>query len=162
MNYNEKFKIKNTKNKLLLFFQKKSKRLHDPLFFGNEKKYLNECIDSGYVSYVGKFVNKFEKKISYYTKSKYSVATCSGTSALHLALCYYKVNDKDEILLPSFTYIATAAAIKYCNASLNFVDIENESLGVCPKKLLNYLSRISKKKGDYYFNKFTNKHNYLF
>ena len=91
MKKNKKTEFNDLNNKLLFFFQKKSKKLHDPLFFGNEKKYLAECIDSGYVSYVGNFVNNFEEKISYYTKSKYSVATCSGTAALHLALCYYKV-----------------------------------------------------------------------
>lgn len=157
MKKNKKLKFSDLKNKLLFFFKKKSKRLHDPLFFGNEKKYLAECIDSGYVSYVGNFVNNFEKKISYYTKSKYSVATCSGTAALHLALCYYKVNHEDEVLLPSFTYVATASAIKYCNASLNFVDIESANLGVCPKKLINYINKISIKKGKYYYNKFTKK-----
>jgi perosamine synthetase len=157
MKKNNKKKFNDLKKKLLLFFKKKSKRLHDPLFFGNEKKYLIKCIDSGYVSYVGNYVNKFEKKISYYTKSKYSVATCSGTAALHLALCYYKVNHKDEILLPSFTYVATASVIKYCNASLNFVDIEKENLGVCPKKLLNYINKIAIKNGKYYYNKFTKK-----
>ena len=64
----------------------KSKGHHDPIFLGNEKKYLNKCISSGYVSYVGKFVNLFEKKVSQYTKTKYAIATSSGTSALHLVL----------------------------------------------------------------------------
>ena len=75
------------------FRSKKSKRLHDPIFFGNETKYLKECISSGFVSYVGNFVNIFENKISNYTKSKYSIATSSGTAALHLALNYYNIDN---------------------------------------------------------------------
>lgn len=157
MNKSIKLNINYIRSKLKLFFKKKTKRLHDPLFFGNEKKYLNKCIDSGYVSYVGNFVKQFEKKLSFFTKSKYVVATNSGTSALHLALCYYRVNSKDEILLPSFTYIATASVIKYCNASLNFVDIEYDNLGICPIRLENYIIKISKKRGKYYYNKFTKK-----
>ena len=120
---------------------KKSKRLHDPIFFGNETKYLKECISTGFVSYVGNFVNIFENRISKYTKSKYSIATSSGTAALHLALNYYKIDKDCEVLLPSFTYVATANAIKYCNSNPNFVDIETENLGVCPKKLELYLKK---------------------
>ena len=139
------------------FLNKKSKRLHDPIFFGNETKYLSQCIKSGYVSYVGNYVKTFEKKICSLTKSKYSVATSSGTSALHLALNYYKIGKNDEVLLPSYTFVATANAIKYCNANPNFIDIETENLGVCPKKLEKYLNRISKRKGNRTFNKFTNR-----
>ena len=109
---------KNNFNNLICDFEnyfksKKTKRLHDPIFFGNETKYLKECISSGFVSYVGNFVNIFEDKICKYTKSKYSIATSSGTAALHLALNYYKVDKYCEVLLPSFTYVATANAIKY-------------------------------------------------
>ena len=139
------------------FFSNKSKGLHDPIFFGNEIKYLKQCINSGYVSYVGDYVKKFEKKICSLTKSKYSVATSSGTSALHLALKYYNIGKNDEVLLPSCTYVATANAIKYCNATPNFLDLETDNLGICPEKLEKYLSRISKKSGNKLINKFTNK-----
>ncbi len=137
---------------------KKSKRLHDPIFFGNEAKYLKECISSGFVSYVGNFVNIFENKISKYTKSNYSIATSSGTAALHLALNYYKIDKGCEVLLPSFTYVATANAIKYCNSNPNFVDIETESFGVCPIKLELYLKKIGIRKGKKLINKNTKKH----
>ena len=152
---------KNNFNKLISNFEKaflnKNKRLHDPIFFGNEIKYLNQCIKSGFVSSVGNFVNIFEKKLCLFTKSKYSVAISTGTSALHLALNYFKIGKHDEVLLPSYTYVATANAIKYCNATPNFLDIETNNLGVCPTKLENYLFRITKKRGTKTFNKFTNK-----
>ena len=148
-------------NKLISNFEKaflnKNKRLHDPIFFGNETKYLNQCIKSGFVSYVGNFVKTFEKKLCLFTKSKYSVAISSGTSALHLALNYFKIGQNDEVLLPSCTFVATANAIKYCNATPNFLDIETDNLGVCPTKLENYLFKIAKKRGTKTFNKFTNK-----
>ena len=115
-------------------FSNKSTRLHDPLFRGNEKKYLNDCINSSFVSYVGNYVSLFEKKLSKYTKSKYAVATSSGTSALHLILKYLKIGKNDEVLMPTSTYVATAAAVVYCNSTPNFVDIENENLGICPIK----------------------------
>ena len=151
----------NSLNKTLLkiekFFANKSKRLHDPIFFGNEKKYLLNCIATGFVSSVGNFVNKFEDKICKITKSKYSIATSSGTAALHLALHYFGIGEKDEVLLPSFTYVATANAIKYCHATPNFVDIEKKSLGVCPKKLEIYLKKIVIKKGKISINRYSKK-----
>ena len=140
---------------LIKLLKNKPKGHHDPLFVGNEKKYLNNCISSGYVSYVGKFVNKFEKKISQYTKTKYSVATSSGTSALHLVLRYFNMGKNDEVLLPSLTYVATANAITYCGSTPNFLDVENDSFGICPTKLLVHLKKISKKKGKYTYNKKT-------
>jgi len=133
----------------------KPKGHHDPLFVGNEKKYLNNCISSGYVSYVGKYVNIFEKKISSYTKAKYTVATSSGTSALHLVLRYFNLSQNDEVLLPSLTYVAVANAITYCGSTPNFVDIEKESLGICPKKLELYIKKTTRRIGSYVYNKKT-------
>ena len=157
------YKIKNTGEyqSIIKIFLKilKNKPVghHDPLFVGNEKKYLNHCIKTGYVSYVGKYVSDFEKRIANFTKSKFVVATSSGTSALHLVLKYFNLGMNDEVLLPSLTYVATANAIKYCNSSPNFIDIERENLGICPYKLENYLKRISIKKGKFTFNKKTGK-----
>ena len=138
-------------------FSNNSARLHDPLFKGNEKKYLMNCINSSFVSYVGNYVSLFEKKLTQYTRSKYAVATSSGTSALHLILKYLKIGKNDEVLMPTSTYVATAAAVIYCNSTPNFVDIENENLGICPNKLKSYLERISKKKGKSCYNKKTGK-----
>ena len=155
-----KSRIKNYQSIIRTFekiLKSKPKGHHDPLFVGNEKKYLNQCIKSGFVSYGGKFVTAFEKKIKDFTKSKYAVATSSGTSALHLVLKYFDIGENDEVLLPSLTYVATANAIKYCNSLPNFIEIEKETYGVCPIKLEKYLKRISVKKGNYYYKKNTKK-----
>ena len=143
--------------KLEKYLLNKSKRLHDPIFFGNEVRYLKKCIDTGFVSYVGKYVEKFEKKLCSFTRSKYAVATSSGTAALHLILNYLKISENDEVLLPGYTYVATANAIKYCKGTPNFLDIEKETLGVCPNKLQKYLKKISITKNNKTFNKYTNK-----
>ena len=135
----------------------KARGLHEPIFTGNEKKYLNECISSGFVSSVGQYVKIFEKKIASYTKVKYAVATNSGISALHLILKYFNLNKNHEVLMPSYTYVATANAVMYCESTPNFVDIETETLGICPKKLELYLQKTSQKKGKNYYNKKTGK-----
>ena len=75
------------------------------------------------------------KKVSQYTKTKYTIATSSGTSALHLVLRYFNLGPEDEVLVPSLTYVATANAVTYCGATPNFLDIERDTLGVCPKKI---------------------------
>ncbi len=155
-----KNKSKNLENLINLikkiYFNKKQ-GLHDPLFSGKENFFLSDCIKSGYVSSVGKYVTFFEKKISKYTGSNYSIATNSGTSALHLSLVSLGVNSNHEILLPSLTYIATANAVKYCGATPNFLDIEEENYGVCPKKLKKYLTKTTFKKKGKIYNKFSKK-----
>ena len=152
---NHKIVISSIFKSLQKILKKKSKGLHDPLFIGNEKKYLANCINSGFVSSVGNYVKIFEKKVSNYVKTNHAVATNSGTSALHLVLKYYNLGPKDEVLIPSLTYVATANAVRYCNSFPNFVDIEMDSLGICPKKLENYLKKICRKKNNYTFNKKT-------
>ena len=138
-------------------FKNKNKQLHTPSFIGNEIKYLKKCIDTTYVSYVGNFVNQFEKKLCNYTKSKNVVAVNSGTSALHLILHYLNLDKNCEVLIPSLTYVATANAVKYCGANINFIDIEKETLGVCPVKLEKYLNKICVFKKKKTINKFTGK-----
>ena len=140
-------------NKFQIIFRKKDKSHHNPYFDKIEKKNLIKCIDTTYVSYVGNFVSKFEKDISKFVGSKYAVATSSGTAALHLALKYYNLNSNHEVLVPSLTYVATVYAIRYLNSSPNFVDIEKENLGICPKKLEDYLKKSTKKIGGKLFNK---------
>ena len=153
----EKDLIKLIVNSVKKVVGKKTSSLHEPIFYGNEKKYLNKCIDTGYVSYVGKFVNLFEKKICNYTKSKHAVALINGTSAIHILLKYLGVDKNDEVLLPSLTFVATANAIKYCNASPNFLDIEEDTLGISPEKLEKYLKKIAVKKKNYSINRYTKK-----
>ena len=128
-------------NKIKKVINNGSKKLHEPIFFGNEKKYLDECIKSSYVSSVGKFVNKFEKKLCKFTKSPHSVALVNATSAIHLLLRSLGISKNDEVLIPSITFVATANAIKYCEALPNFVDVEKKTFGICPSKLKNYLKK---------------------
>ena len=147
--------IKNILNSVKLAVKRNSKKLHEPLFKGNEKKYLKKCIETGYVSYIGKYVNTFERKISKYTGSKNAVALVNGTCALHILLKYFNVGINDEVILPSITFVATANSVAYCKALPHFVDIEKETLGICPEKLEEYLKKIAIKKKGYCINKKT-------
>jgi len=113
--------------------------LHEPIFFGNEKKYLNECIDSTFVSSVGKFVDKFESMMTEYTGAKYAIATVNGTAALHIALELVGTDKECEVITQPLTFIATCNAISYCNASPIFVDVDKTTMGMCPKSLEYFL-----------------------
>src|ERR1035437_1121930 len=98
--------------------------LHEPVFAGNEKKYLNECIDSTFVSSVGKFVNEFELKMAEYTGAKKAVICINGTSALHMALKLIGVEQGHEVITQPLTFIATANAIAYCGGNPVFLDVD--------------------------------------
>ena len=113
--------------------------LHESRFFGNEKKYLSECIDSKVVSTIGSFVDRFENEIAKYTGSKYAVATINGTSALHLALILADVTTKDEVITQPLTFVATANAISHTGAQPIFVDVDIDTLGMSPEKLKHFL-----------------------
>jgi perosamine synthetase len=113
--------------------------LHEPRFLGNEKKYLNECIDSTFVSSVGKFVDEFEKEFAKFVGSKYAVATVNGTSALHIALLLAGVEKDDEVITQALTFVATANAISYIGAKPIFLDVDLETMGLSPKSLENFL-----------------------
>jgi perosamine synthetase len=109
--------------------------LHRPKFIGNEKSYLERCIDSTYVSSIGEFVDEFEKEFAKKTQSKYAVCCVNGTNALHIALLLNGVEPNDEVVTQAFSFVATANAISYTNAYPAFVDIERESMGMDPDKL---------------------------
>ncbi len=113
--------------------------LHEPRFVGNEKKYLNECIDSTFVSSVGKFVDEFEEKIAEYTGIKYAVATSNGTSALHIALLLANVSSNDEVITQPLTFVATCNAISYCGAQPVFIDVDKDTMGLSPSALAEFL-----------------------
>lgn len=113
--------------------------LHEPAFIGNEKKYLNECIDSTYVSSVGRFVEDFEQKIADYTGAKFCVATCNGTSALHLSLLLADVQQNDEVITQPLSFVATCNAISYCGAKPIFLDVDKDSMGLSPAALKFFL-----------------------
>ena len=122
--------------------------LHAPHFGGNEKKYLNDTIDSTFVSSVGAFVNRFEEEIAKYTGAKYAVACVNGTNALHIALLVNDVLPNDEVLSQALTFIATANAISYANAVPVFIDVDKDALGMSPKALQTFLENKAEKKQD--------------
>ncbi len=120
--------------------------LHEPSFKGNEAKYLLECLESTFVSSVGKFVDRFESEICNFTGSKFAVAAVNGTSALHIALLLSGVKKDHEVLIPSLSFVASANAVTYCGAVPHFVDVDEKTLGICPKLLSEYLKNISMQK----------------
>jgi len=117
--------------------------LHEPCLAGNEWKYLKDCLDTGWVSSVGKYVDKFEKALAEFTGAKYAVAVVNGTAALHICLKLVGVSPGDEVLAPALTFVATANAITYCGALPHFVDSEEKTLGLDPRKLVDYLKDIA-------------------
>lgn len=131
--------------------------LHEPRFFGNEKKYLNECIDSTFVSSVGKFVDQFELDMAKYTGVKKAIAVVNGTSALHLALKLVGVNSGDEVITQALTFIATANTISYCDAKPVFIDVDLDTMGLSPKSLLHFLETETEQRDNECYNKKTNR-----
>jgi perosamine synthetase len=115
--------------------------LHAPVFFGHEKEYLSECIESTYVSYVGSYVNSFEEMISTYTGAKYAVATVNGTCALQTALMIIGVEPGDLVLTQALTFVATANAIHFAGAEPVFLDSDPDDLGMNLPKLEEFLSK---------------------
>ncbi len=113
--------------------------LHEPYFGGNEKKYVLDCIESTFVSSVGKYVDRFEEMIKDFTGAKYAIATVNGTSALHIALKLAGVQEGDLVITQPLTFIATCNAISYCGAEQIFVDIDPDTLGMSPDSLANWL-----------------------
>lgn len=114
--------------------------LHEPSFTGNEWLYLKECLDSTFVSSVGKFVDRFETDLAVYTGAKHAVAVVNGTAALHIALKLAGVGANDEVLIPALTFVATANAVSYCGATPHFVDSEARTFGVDSAKLREWLT----------------------
>ena len=113
--------------------------LHAPTFAGNEKKYLEECIDTTFVSSVGKFVDLFEQKIAEYTAAKYAVVCVNGTNALHIALKLSGVEEGDMVITQPLTFIATTNAIVYAGAVPAFVDVDKDTMGLSPTSLERFL-----------------------
>jgi len=131
--------------------------LHCPEFLGNEKKYLNECIDTKYVSYIGRFVVDMENKIKEITGAKHAVAMVNGTSALHMLLLAIGVKPGDEVITQSLSFVATAAAIVHAGGTPIFIDVESETMGMSPENLENFLMKNTKTKNGLCFNKKTGK-----
>lgn len=129
--------------------------LHAPLFIGNEKKYLNECIDTTFVSSVGKFVDRFEEEMAAYTGAKKAVVCVSGTNALHMAMMLVGVVRDDEVLTQALTFIATCNAISYIGAHPVFIDVDLDTLGLSPKAVKVWLEKNAELKNGVCYNKKT-------
>lgn len=122
--------------------------LHAPRFLGKEKEYLCECIDSTFVSYVGRFVTDFEEHIKRLTGVKNAVAMVNGTAALHMALVAAGIKPGELVVTQALTFAATAAGIRHAGAEPAFVDVDKETLGMSPDSLRKYLTQYCVKKGD--------------
>jgi perosamine synthetase len=117
--------------------------LHEPRFTGNELAYLKECLDTTFVSSVGKFVDRFEADLAAFTGARHVVAVVNGTQALHVALLLGGVVANDEVLAPALTFVATANAVSYCGATPHFVDSSEKTLGLDPRALREYLGDVA-------------------
>lgn len=131
--------------------------LHPPIFGGNEQKYVADAINNTNVASRGKYIGKFEKRLCELTGAKHAIVVSSGTSALHIALKVAGVEEGDEVLTQSLSFIATANAISYCGASPHFIDIDRDTLGLSPSMFKNHLSKIGVVKNGRCYNKKTNK-----
>lgn len=126
-----------------------------PKFIGNEKKYLNECIDTTFVSSVGQFVDRFEKNMVAYTGAKRAVVCVSGTNALHMALMLAGVEREDEVLTQALTFIATCNAISYTGAHPVFIDVDRSTMGLSPDALKAWLPQNAEIRNGQCYNKGT-------
>jgi len=126
--------------------------LHEPRFIGNEKKYLNDCIDSTFVSSVGKYVDMFEEQFASIVGSKYAIATVNGTSALHISLLLADVQKDDEVITQPLTFIATCNAIGYIGAKPIFIDVDLDTMGLSPNVLSSFLEENCELKNNQCFN----------
>lgn len=124
-----------------------------PGLIGNEKKYLNECVESNFVSSVGPFVEKFENALASFLKTSTVAATVNGTAALHLALELSGVRENEEVLAPALTFIAPVNAIRYVGAFPVFLDCDRTTLGLCPQKLAAFLDSCCEMKNGKLINK---------
>lgn len=107
----------------------------NPVFNGNEKKYLMECIDTGWVSANGRFIKDFEKEFAKLCGTKYAISCANGTVSLHLILLALGIGPGDEVIMPTLTYIATANVVRYCGATPVFVDSDNDTFNIDPGKI---------------------------
>lgn len=128
-----------------------------PKFVGNEKKYLNECVDTTFVSSVGQFVNRFEKDMAAYTGAKSAVVCVSGTNALHMAMMLAGVERDDEVLTQALTFIATCNAISYIGAHPVFIDVDKSTMGLSPDAVKAWLAKNAEIRNGQCYNKNTNR-----
>ena len=126
-----------------------------PVFAGNEKKYLEECIDTTFVSSVGQFVDRFEKDMAAYTGCKRAVVCVSGTNALHMSLMLAGVERDDEVLTQALTFIATCNALSYIGAHPVFIDVDKTTMGLSPDAMKEWLVKNAEIRNGQCYNKNT-------
>lgn len=131
--------------------------LHEPQFKANEWEYVKECIDTGWVSSVGSYVDKFEIELAKTCGVQHAICVVNGTAALHISLLLAGVKANDEVLIPALTFIATANAVSYLNATPHLVDSTHDTLGIDPIKLAEYLEHIAEKRDSHCYNKISGK-----
>jgi perosamine synthetase len=129
--------------------------LHEPEFSDTEREYVTECIETGWVSSVGKFVDRFEGMLCETTGAEFTVATVNGTAALHTALHLAGVLPGEEVLVPAFGFIATANAVSQCAAIPHFVDVNEQTLAVDAPALEKYLGTVLELKDGLAINRVT-------
>ncbi len=130
-------------NEIKNLYEKDFVPLHEPTFDETEIDYVTDCVRSGWVSSVGKYVDRFEQELAIFTGVKRAVAVVNGTAALHIALKVAGVQANDEVFMPSLTFIATANAAMYLQAIPHFVDVSEQTLGLDPLKLEAYINEIA-------------------
>lgn len=143
--------------KIIKVIKKKSLSLHEPSISKIDVSNVVKCVKARQLSTAGKMVQKFEKKISKLTKSKFVIAVNSGTSALHISLLVSGITRGDEVLIPAFTFVATANSVSFCGATPHFVDIREQDLGIDVKKLEQYLTKNTFLKNSKLYNSKTKK-----
>lgn len=126
-----------------------------PVFAGNEKKYLEECIDTTFVSSVGKFVDRFENDMAEYAGCKKAIVCVSGTNALHMSMILVGVERDNEVLTQALTFIATCNAISYIGAHPVFIDVDKSTMGLSPDALKEWLVKHAVVKNGQCYNKNT-------
>jgi perosamine synthetase len=131
------------------------KALHEPEFAGNEWANTKECLDSGWVSSAGKFVDEFEKRLAEYTGARHAVAVVNGTAALEIAVRLAGVGAGEEVVVPALTFVATANAVAHCGAIPHFADSEETSLGLDPVALQTYLEQVAERTAGAWRNRVT-------
>lgn len=127
--------------------------LHRPVFEGNEKQYLIDCVDSNFVSSVGEKVAEFEQQVAAFTGARYAVATVNGTAALHVALQLAGVQRGDEVISQALTFIATCNAVSYTGAHPVFIDVDADTMGMSPDALRSFLAQHAEKRDGSAWNK---------
>ncbi|MBD3609335.1 MAG: aminotransferase class I/II-fold pyridoxal phosphate-dependent enzyme, partial [Gammaproteobacteria bacterium] len=129
--------------------------LSEPQFSGNEWSYVKECIDTGWVSSVGKYVDQFEREIANITNSRFAIVTVNGTAALHISLLLAGVEENDEVLVPALSFVATTNAVAYCNAVPHFLDSDPHRYAIDAEATGQYLNDIAKLENGVCFNRYT-------